>query len=85
MSRIGNRVLIIPEGVEFSCSEKNLVIVKGAKGTLEMQMANSIKIVSENNEIKVNRKNNQKHQKQLHGTVNSLIKSISYEICSLIF
>lgn len=76
MSRIGNRVLMIPEGVEFSCNEKNLVIIKGAKGNLEMQMPNSIKIVSENNEIKVNRKNNQKHQKQLHGTVNSLIKSM---------
>lgn len=76
MSRIGNRELHLPEGVEFSCSDKNLVTIKGPKGTLEKQMPSNIEIICKDKSIKTVRKSNQKQQKQLHGTVNSLLNGM---------
>lgn len=75
MSRIGNRILTIPEGVTVT-QEENKIIVKGKLGELSLNIPSVIKVEINNNEITVKRENEQKHTKQLHGTINSLINNM---------
>ena len=39
MSRIGNLPITIPDGVQVTVSDKNLVVVKGKLGELEQAVA----------------------------------------------
>ena len=76
MSRIGNRVLTIPAGVEVKV-EGNKVTTKGPKGTLELEFqANNVDVKVEGNEVRVTRKDESKISKQLHGTTNSNINNM---------
>ena len=76
MSRIGNRVLTIPAGVEVNV-EGNKITTKGPKGTLEFNFRNeSVDVKVEGNEVHVTRKNDLKTSKQLHGTTNSTINNM---------
>ena len=76
MSRIGNRVLTIPAGVEVNV-EGNKVTTKGPKGTLEFCFKDdSVDVKVEGNEVRVTRKNDLKASKQLHGTTNSTINNM---------
>ena len=76
MSRIGNKTITIPAGVEITVSAGNEVTVKGPKGTLTRQFSPLITINVENNEVKCVRANEEKHTKQLHGTTNALINNM---------
>ncbi|WP_342258813.1 50S ribosomal protein L6 [Spiroplasma endosymbiont of Dioctria linearis] len=76
MSRIGNRVLSIPAGVEVKVETNNVVTIKGSKGELIQTFSPLIEIKVEGSELQTLRKNEQKHTKQLHGTTNSLIKGM---------
>lgn len=75
MSRIGNRILEIPAGVEIKQIENSLTI-KGPKGELTKTFDPAIKIEIKDNQITTTRKNDLKRNKQLHGTTNSLIKGM---------
>lgn len=75
MSRIGNREIQIPNNTSV-IFEKNYISVKGIKGLLQLNIPSVIKIKIENNILKTIRINNIKHTKQLHGTINSLIKGM---------
>lgn len=72
MSRVGNRVLTIPAGVEIT-NQDNLLTIKGPKGSLVRQFSSLITIQIDGSELKTIRQNEEKHTKQLHGTTNSLI------------
>jgi large subunit ribosomal protein L6 len=76
MSRIGNRILTIPSGVEITIAEKNSVTIKGTKGTLTQQFSPLIKINVEDQQLTTVRVNENKHTKQLHGTTNSLLQAM---------
>lgn len=76
MSRIGNKTITIPAGVEVSVSEGNEVTVKGSKGTLTRQFSSLITINVEGSEVKCARANEEKHTKQLHGTTRALIANM---------
>ena len=76
MSRIGNKTITIPAGVEITVSAGNEVTVKGPKGTLTRQFSPLITINVENNEVKCVRANEEKHTKQLHGTTRALIHNM---------
>lgn len=76
MSRIGNKTITIPAGVEITVSEGNEVTVKGPKGTLTRQFSPLITINVENSEVKCVRANEEKHTKQLHGTTRALIANM---------
>ena len=76
MSRIGNKTITIPAGVEVNIAKGNEVTVKGPKGTLTRQFDERIKIVVEGESIKVQRPNDEKMIKQLHGTTRSLISNM---------
>lgn len=76
MSRIGNRVLTIPAGVEVTL-DGNKVTTKGPKGTLEFNYKNSnVDVKVEDGKVYVTRKNELKNSKQLHGTTNSVINNM---------
>ena len=76
MSRIGNRVLTIPAGVEVTV-DGNKVTTKGPKGTLEFNFKNdSVDVKVEGGTVVVSRKNELKATKQLHGTTNSVINNM---------
>ena len=73
MSRIGNRIITIPEGVTVTL-ENNEVVVKGPKGELKQVMLKDITMKQENNEIILERKN--EAAKAMHGTMNALISNM---------
>ena len=75
MSRIGNRELVIPEGVTVTV-EGHTVTVKGPKGELKNTFNDIINIEVSDNKVKTTRSNELKTTKQLHGTTNSLIKGM---------
>ena len=75
MSRIGNRVLTIPAGVEVNVNGNNIT-VKGPKGTLEYTFRNNVDVKVEDGKITVTRKDDSKVSKQLHGTTNSNINNM---------
>ena len=76
MSRIGNRVLTIPAGVEVTV-DGNKVTTKGPKGTLDFNFKkDSVDVKVEGATVVVSRKNDLKTSKQLHGTTNSVINNM---------
>lgn len=75
MSRIGNRVLTVPENVTVTC-ENGCITVKGPKGELSMNLDANVSVVVEGNEVKVTRNSEIKKAKQMHGTTNALIKNM---------
>lgn len=75
MSRIGNRVLTVPENVTVTINEGQIT-VKGPKGELSLNIDENISVVLEGNEIVVARNSEIKKVKQMHGTTNSLIANM---------
>ena len=73
MSRIGNRILTIPEGVSVSV-DGNIVTVKGPKGELSTKINENITVEVEGNEVRVTRKND--NFKSFHGTANANIRNM---------
>lgn len=76
MSRIGNKVIILPAGVSVTVAEDNLVSVKGPKGTLTQAVDTDITVEVEGVEVKVKRPTEQKRHKALHGLYRSLINNM---------
>ncbi len=75
MSRIGNKHIVIPQGVEVKI-EGNLITVKGAKGTLDFAFNPEIIVEVENNEIAVKRPTESKQHRALHGTTRAVINNM---------
>lgn len=76
MSRIGLKPIEIPNGVEVKVNDNNLVEVKGPKGSLSEQFDPKMDIKIEGNEITVNRPNELKKYKSLHGLTRTLIANM---------
>jgi len=76
MSRIGKVPVPVPSGVEVNLGEGNLLKVKGPKGSLERKLPTEIKIALENGQINVERPNDLKKFKSLHGLTRTLINNM---------
>lgn len=76
MSRIGNKAITIPAGVEVTIAAGNEVTVKGSRGTLTRQFNPALGIKVEENVLTVTRPNDEKHVKQLHGTTRALLANM---------
>lgn len=76
MSRIGNKLITIPEGVTVTVAEGNEVTVKGPKGTLTRKFSDLMGIEVKDGTVKVTRPNEDKTTKQLHGTTRALIATM---------
>lgn len=73
MSRIGNRILTIPENVTVSVNG-NIVSVKGPKGELSTEINEHIAVQVNGNELTVSRSGDL--YKSFHGTANANIKNM---------
>lgn len=75
MSRIGNKHIDIPAGVEVQL-DANTITVKGAKGTLTYTFNSDIIVEVEGNQINVKRPTDDKNHRALHGTTRALIHNM---------
>ena len=73
MSRIGNRKLVIPEGVTVT-EENGIVTVKGPKGELTTSLVKGITLKVEENTLEVLRESDD--IKAMHGTINALVNNM---------
>ncbi len=82
MSRIGRMPIAVPAGVTVEIAENNKVTVKGPKGTLERVLPAEMEIKAEGAEIVVNRPNDLKKMKSLHGLTRTLINNMVQGVTS---
>ena len=75
MSRIGNKPITVPEGVEVTLNE-NTITVKGPKGTLVKELHKNMNVVLENNVITISRPDNEPANRSLHGLTRTLINNM---------
>ena len=75
MSRIGNKLITVPAGVEVKLDGQKIT-VKGPKGTLEKEIHKNISVSMENNTIKVTRPNDLALNRSLHGLTRTLINNM---------
>ena len=75
MSRIGNKVITIPAGVEVNLDD-NFATVKGPKGELKQQFDKDITFNVEGNEITVVRPSDSKRHRTVHGTTRAILANM---------
>lgn len=75
MSRIGNKVITIPAGVEVNIKD-NLATVKGPKGELKQQFDKEMTFNVEGSEITVVRPSDSKRHRTVHGTTRALLANM---------
>ena len=75
MSRIGNKPITVPAGVEVKL-EGNKIAVKGPKGNLEKELHPNMKVTLDNNVIKVERPDDEPYNRSLHGLTRTLINNM---------
>ena len=76
MSRVGKMPIAIPAGVTVEIAENNLVTVKGPKGELQRVLPAEMTIKKEGEEVIVERPNDLKKNKALHGLTRALINNM---------
>jgi large subunit ribosomal protein L6 len=80
VSRIGNKIVVLPEGVSVT-QEGNNITVKGPKGELTREFSSDIKMNIEGNEVTFTRPNDSKEMKTIHGTTranfNNMVVGVS--------
>lgn len=76
MSRIGRMPVTVPAGVDVKVDAENCVTVKGAKGTLSQKFNPNMKITVENGVITVERPDDEKQNRALHGLTRSIIANM---------
>lgn len=76
MSRIGKKPVTIPAGVEVKVDDTNKVSVKGPKGRLEEQITPKMKVEVKQGEVIVERPDDSKSNRSLHGLSRSLINNM---------
>lgn len=75
MSRIGKRILTIPENVNVELNENKLT-VKGPKGELSLDIIPELEISIDGKELTVKCLNNAKHTNEMQGTTNANISNM---------
>ncbi len=75
MSRVGRTPIPLPSGVEVVISGDQIK-VKGPKGELERTLPPAITIRREGNELLVERPDDQRHHRALHGLTRSLVNNM---------
>lgn len=68
MSRIGNKVITLTEGVTVDVQPNNFVVVKGPKGEISAKLDPRITIEVDGLHVKVKRPDDTQESKTIHGT-----------------
>ena len=75
MSRIGNKVITVPAGVEVNIVD-NFATVKGPKGELKQQFDKDMTFNIEGSEITVVRPSDSKRHRTVHGTSRAILANM---------
>jgi large subunit ribosomal protein L6 len=75
MSRIGRKSISVPTGVDVTITGQT-VKVKGPKGELSHTVAEPIKVEQDGGELHVNRPNDERKAKELHGLSRTLVANM---------
>ena len=73
MSRIGKLPITVPQGVDVTIAEGNVITVKGPQGTLTKGMHPNMIIKKDGDTITVERPNDEKENRALHGLTRTLV------------
>lgn len=76
MSRIGNKPVELPAGVEVKVDDNNIVSVKGPKGQLQEQINSMITVEIDGSTVKVTRSSDEKEHRSQHGLARTLIANM---------
>ena len=76
MSRIGNKPVQIPAGVEVAVNGNN-VVVKGPKGQLELDVFEKLAINVEDNVLTVSRPDDERETRARHGLTHNMVVGVS--------
>ena len=76
MSRIGKLPITVPSGVKVDLKEGNLLTVEGPKGKLTRKLSSDMNIAQEDGQLKIDRPNDLKRFKALHGLTRTLINNM---------
>ena len=76
MSRIGNKAVTVPAGVEVKIDATNLVTVKGPKGELSQQISPLIQIKEEGTELTFTPVNDSRRASEQHGLARTLVHNM---------
>lgn len=75
MSRIGNKAITLPKGVEVSLKDGR-IFVKGAKGELSTHVMPGVAVKSEGGIVNVTRDNDEKQTRASHGLIRALVANM---------
>ena len=75
MSRIGRKLIQVPAGIEVNIDYQH-ISVKGPRGELLLDIRSPIKVIREDNIIRLERSSDSKYEKSLHGLYRSLINNM---------
>ncbi len=75
MSRVANRPVILPKGVEFSLAGST-VTLKGSKGTLTMDLNSEVQVEKDDDGLKVIKRSNSRFAAAIAGTTRALLNNM---------
>jgi large subunit ribosomal protein L6 len=75
MSRIGKAPVIIPGGITVTL-DGNIVMAKGPKGELKMDVHPEMQVTINDNEVLVSRPSDHRNHRSLHGLTRNLINNM---------
>ena len=75
MSRVGRAPIPVPSGVDITISGQHIT-VKGPKGALERELPAPITVRQDEGELIVERPNDERQNRALHGLVRSLVNNM---------
>lgn len=76
MSRVGNRTIEIPKGVQVTIGDNNQVFVKGPKGELSRSLSADMNISVKDNIIQISRPTDKRTHKAVHGLTRGLLANM---------
>jgi large subunit ribosomal protein L6 len=76
MSRVGLAPVEVPQGVEVTVGEDNVVTVKGPLGQLTQEIKGDITVEMKDGSVELSRANDQKQTRAFHGLYRSLINNM---------
>lgn len=75
MSRIGKKIITIPKNVSIDIKQ-NIVLVKGKHGSLDLPFQQIVEISINENQISVQRINDEKQSRAYHGLIRALLQNM---------
>jgi large subunit ribosomal protein L6 len=81
MSRIGKNPIPVPSGVDVSVAGRRIT-VKGPQGTLERELPGEITVRQEDSTLVVERPNDERQNRALHGLTRSLVNNMVLGVSS---